>query len=287
MSVLGAVTVAEFDGPPQLRSEGQESWLTRSANFVVRLTRAAAGARIERGNNPDEYFVLLPEVGAWFEADGTKTSAPAGTLAIVPPGKSAVVAEADGLIVSVFSTEAADLAAAAQNDAVYRADVGAARLSRWPEPAAGYRLRLYRLDNYNRQDTLMRLFRTQNLMINVFQPRETPRDVRKLSPHFHVDFEQGSLCLRGRWTHHIRYPWTPDMTTWKADAAIDVGSPSLTVIPSQVIHTSHNLDANSWLVDIFGPPRADFSRRPGLVCNAEDYPMPVEIAALPPLTSAD
>ncbi len=27
--------------------------------------------------------------------------------------------------------------------------------------------------------------------------------------------------------------------------------------------------------------------RPGLVCNADDYPLPDEIAALPPLASAD
>lgn len=78
-----------------------------------------------------------------------------------------------------------------------------------------------------------------------------------------------------------------DKTTWRVDEAIEVSSPSLTVIPARAIHTSRNLHDDSWLVDIFAPPRADFARRPGLVCNAKEYPMPPEIAALPALTSAD
>jgi hypothetical protein len=288
MPVLGAVTVAHFDqGPPQIVSQDQQSWLARSANFVVRVTRAKAGARIERKNNSDEYFVLVPETGARIESGVGAADAGPGSLVIVPPGLSAVIPDADALIVSVFSAEASDLMAGASNAEAYVSDVGAAPLDPWPMPLGGYRLRVYRLSDYDRDDSLMRIFRTRNLMINVFRPRATPRDVRKLSPHAHLDFEQGSLCLRGRWMHHIRYPWTPDFTTWKPDEAIEVSSPSLTVIPAQAIHTSRNLENDCSLVDVFAPPRADFSRREGLVCNGDEYPMPPAIAALPPLSSAD
>lgn len=287
MSQLGELTVNEFDGAPQAESEGAQSWLTRSANFVVRFTRAKAGARLERKNNDDEYFVLTPDAGAQIEWGGKTTRVNAGSLAIVPPGDSTVVASDGGVIVSVFSSQARDLIDAARNADAYRGHVGAAPLISWPMPVGGYRVRVYRLEDYNRDDTLMRLFRTRNLMINVFRQRLVPRDVTKLSPHSHVDFEQGSLTLRGRWVHHIRYPWGVDMTAWRPDEAAEVNSPSVTIIPCQAIHTSRNLDPNSWLVDIFAPPRADFARRPGLVCNADEYPMPAEIAALPALAKAD
>lgn len=282
---MGEPSVTEFNGPPQVPSE--PSWITRSANFAVRLTRAKAGTSLYRDDNPDEYFVLLPQTGATVTAGGQTAEADQGTLLLLPPGESRIVAKGEGLIVSIFSAEALDIVTQAENSHLYTEPV-AAPLTSWPMPKGGYQLRVYKLDDYIRQDMLMRLFRSRNLMVNVFRPREVPRDIAKLSPHAHEDFEQGSLALKGDWTHHLRYPWTPDKRTWRADSEVKVGSPSLTVIPAKVIHTSHNTnEGGSWLVDIFAPPRADFSRRPGLVNNAVEYPMPPEIEALGPLDKVD
>ena len=131
------------------------------------------------------------------------------------------------------------------------------------------------VDEYTKPDTNMRIFRSTNMMLNIMTRRMVARDVHKLSPHSHTDFEQGSLALKGDWVHHMRYPWTPDLDDWKMDQHIEMGSPSLLVIPPKVIHTSRNTNADgAWLVDIFAPPRMDFSSKPGKVANEAEYPLP-------------
>ena len=68
--------------------------------------------------------------------------------------------------------------------------------------------------------------------------------------------------------------WTTDLTIWREDEHVECLSPSLAVIPPPAIHTSTSEDAGvNQLVDIFAPPRADFSSKPGWVPSAEDDPM--------------
>lgn len=262
--------------PPKIDREDERTWLTRGANFVIAVSQVPRNAVLTR-DNPDEYFVFLPHSAARITAGDEHIQAGAETLTIVPPGPSSITAEADGLIVRVFSKRAADLLELAGNHAVY-AD-GApevAALVPWPDPPAGFRLRHYVLAEHTREDSNMRIFRSTNLMVNVLAKRPVPRDVRRLSPHTHADFEQASLAIQGTYVHHLRYPWLPDMTTWRDDEHVEVNSPSVTVIPPGILHTSRNIsEGECWLVDIFGPPRMDFSLRPGLVCNANEYPMPV------------
>lgn len=271
-----ATYASHYDTAPQQQEAGARTWLTRGANFVVAVSQVEAGAVLARDANPDEYFVFVHSGGARIQAGAEQIDAGPETVTIVPPGASRVEATAAGTIVRVFSNRAADLAQASVNQAVY-AD-GApevAPLVPWPDPPAGFKLRHYVLAEHVRPDSNMRIFRSTNLMVNVMTPRMVARDVRKLSPHSHTDFEQGSLALRGDWVHHMRYPWTADMNDWREDQAIQVGSPSLTVIPPKVIHTSRNTnDGGAWLLDIFAPPRMDFAGKPGKVANEHDYPLP-------------
>lgn len=270
-------TVAHFDGAPQNKADDSQDWIVRAANFVVRLTRCTAGARIVQNNCVDEFFTHVVSGSLQVQSDGDVETIGSDMLAIVPPGPSDIIARKDSLFVSVFTAREAELTDKASNAARYAEETGAAPLVSWPMPVDGYKIRLYNLPDYNRRDTLMRLFRTRSLMVNMFRHRDGPRDIHTLSPHSHADFEQGSLSLQGEWSHHLRYPWTADMSSWTPDEEIRVGSPALVIIPPTVIHTSRNTsEGSSRLVDIFAGPRLDFSLRPALVCNHNEYPMPLD-----------
>lgn len=262
-------------GPPQVTAaDGSATWLTRARTFVVALSQVSAGSVLAREDNADEYMVFVREgttatvrAGAeQVEVDGV-----GDVLVIVPPGASEVRMHRAGWVTRIFSHRAADLAAAAGNAA--HQPVAAADAPP-PPPPGGFRLRRYLLALYVKPDSPARPFRSTNLMVNAFVPRDFRRDVRRMTPHAHDDFDQASLALQGRFVHHIRYPWTADMTRWRDDEHHAVGSPSVIVIPARSIHTSQDT-GTGWaqLVDIFSPPRADFAEKPGWVCNEADYPL--------------
>lgn len=267
------------DAPAWQDADGTRHWVTRGANFVVVATHATAGAVLARDASAqaDEYFALLPEGTAARIAAGSDSVVSEGdSVSILPPGASTITVPREGWLFRVFSRRAEDLAARASNALDYAEGApDVAPLVDWPAPHGGFRLRHYRLAEHARTDTTMRLFRSTNLMVNVFLANKAPRDVRKMTPHSHADIEQGSLALRGNYVHHLRYPWTPDMPSWREDEHDPIGAPSLIVIPPKVIHTSQSVgDPPMQLVDIFSPPRDDFSLKPGLVCNASEYPLP-------------
>lgn len=263
--------------PQSTLPAGTSTWITRSANVVVAISQVGAGTVLSRAEQPDEYMLLLPP-GLRASVRTATESIQAGpeSLTIVPPGESHIMFLDAGTVTRVFSARAGDLAALAINGTVYAQGAPAvAPLQDWPMPIDGYRLRNYRLAEYSDPKIFGRLFRSRNLMINVFDRVTEPRDPSKLSPHSHADFEQLSLALEGSFIHHLRTPWGPDSAVWKEDEHVEVHSPSTLVIPTQLIHTTQATgNGVKWLIDVFGPPRLDFSQQPGVVRNADEYPLP-------------
>ncbi|MDF2811357.1 MAG: hypothetical protein K0S56_2388 [Microvirga sp.] len=261
---------------PSQKTDLVEHWYGRGQNFVVAYSVAREGALLERIEQNDEYMLILPDQSTAVTISvGGETVAVGGySLTIVPPGRSAVVVQRGGVIVRIFTTRAADLATLCLNRSSYlEPDPNVPPYRAWPAPFDGYRIRSYSLDVAENPERFGRIWQSSNLMVNIFYP-QGPRDIRKMTPHHHDDFQQGLLILEGECINHLRWPWTADLSLWREDEHLRCGAPSLTVIPPPAIHTSQMIGANNLLIDIFSPPREDFSAKDGWVLNHDEYPVP-------------
>jgi hypothetical protein len=279
--VAAAPQYFEFDGlaPDEVSEAGTRSWFVRSQNCCVVYSVVSAGDRLVREDQPDEYMVLFPaaDASAVVAAGGQRRDVVGSTVAVVPPGASEIEMASAGVVVRVFSNAAADLLARCRNAGEYaEADPNVAPFAPWPEPPAGHGIRIYAIaDVPDDSARFGRIFRCSTLMVNYLDPSDGPRDPSKLSPHHHDDFEQISLQLEGTFVHHMRTPWTPNMADWRDDEHMRCASPAVAVIPPPLVHTSEAVGATrNQLVDIFCPPRLDFSQRPGWVLNHDEYPLP-------------
>ncbi len=275
-----AVYARFYDMPPQEETAKARTWMSRGQNFIVAFSEAKAGAVFGRKNQKDEYVLILQNesMGAKVTAGGETKDIGGFTITIVPPGDSTIEVKQDGDIIRLFTTQSQDLADKVSNAEAYREPhPHIPPFEPWPEPNGGYKIRSYSLDVPEEEGRFGKIWRCTTFMVNVFPPQHGPRDPSKLSPHHHDDFEQCSLVIGGEYEHHLRWPWTANLAEWREDNHEKCGAPSVTVIPPKAIHTSAAIDPGvNLLIDIFSPPREDFSKMEGWVLNADEYPMPPE-----------
>jgi mannose-6-phosphate isomerase-like protein (cupin superfamily) len=262
-----------YEEAPQAVEQGVRSWITRAANFAIVCSVGEAGASLS-GTGQDEHFLYSLEGGVGISAGARTEALDVEDLAIVPPGEWTLRFHRRGHVIQLITADEA-IAAHAANAALYAGGAPeVARIEAWPQPVGGYRLRRYSTLEAYARGGMVHAFRTRKLMMVPYARFLEPRDETALSPHSHADFEQGSVALEGDWLHHLRVPWTPNKREWRPDRHLQVASPSTTIIPAGVIHTSQGIAGEGMrLIDVFAPPRIDFSQR-GWVDNAADYPMP-------------
>ncbi|WP_433502879.1 hypothetical protein ACQP04_24340 [Pseudonocardia halophobica] len=265
--------------PDEISDQGSRTWWVRGQNFALAYTHARAGEALQRGGQPDEYVVLFPHDSAVAKltAASDEAAVQGAAMVVVPAGDSRVEVTTDTAVVRLFSAASPELLARCRNHADYvEPHPNVAAFAPWPAPVDGPALRVYPVAAHPyEQGRFGRLFRCSTFMVNLFDPDFGPRDPAKLSPHHHDDFEQCSLAVDGQYVHHIRNPWTPDMADWREDEHVHVASPSVAIIPPPSVHTSQSVgQVRNQLIDIFCPPRHDFSAKPGWVINAAEYPVP-------------
>lgn len=266
-----------YEEGPQIDEPSERTWLHRGHNFVLAYSELKPGAVLERNGQVDEYALILsdPEHSAQISAGSETVEVPGYSIVFIPPGDSSITMPNGGKIVRLFSIESKDLAQQCGNATAYdEPRIHIPDFEPWPEPNDGWKIRSYSLKVEKEEGRFGRIFRCTTFMINYLEPQIGPRNPHKLSPHHHDDFEQCSLALKGAFEHYLRRHWTVDMDDWCDDVTISCKAPSATVIPPPLIHTSRGTAESNQLVDIFCPPRIDFSEKPGWVLNADDYPMP-------------
>jgi hypothetical protein len=267
-----------YEKTPQHVDSVCRTWLARGNSAVISYSETKAGASFQRTNQLDEWVILLPDASTTIEvtAAGQTTTIHGYSINFVPAGASSIKVVEGGRVVQMFTARSSDLAELSLNAELFREpNPNIPPFIDWPEPKDGWRVRSYSLDVPPVPGRFGRIWRCTTFMVNVFYPAMGPRDVTKLSPHHHDEFEQFSLALEGSFIHHLRWAWTPDMTMWKPDEHEFCGTPSLAIIPPPAIHTTRSLDPGAnLLIDIFAPPRMDFTMMDGWVLNNSDYPIP-------------
>lgn len=259
---------------------GTRRWLVRSQNFFVEWAEAEAGGAGSKlqAVSSDETMVLVFGQPARVTWQGQTVQAPPRSVCIVPAGALCVDLGPGGSC-ALLASQRDDLG---QRLALNQADFIQADLRVLPSAPPFRRqreasaIRVWAIDSFEAPASNPRLKMLQSATLSInWVDYDGPRDRRSLSPHSHADLEQGSLAVAGRFVHHLRQPWGKDADLWREDRHIEVGSPSMMVVPVNLIHTSEGVGAGAHLlIDVFSPPRRDFIAK-AWVHNAADYLAPV------------
>ena len=230
-----------------------------------------------------ETILIVPETSITLTSSDSSVNVPKRSLVIAPPGQYDVAFLGKGRVFAL-TTGRIELDATGmsirEGCEVTNLD---SRVKPIGEPfrrcaAADKSIRIYAVDDIPHPPGNPRLKFLQSATMSInWVEYHGARDRTVLSPHFHNDFEQGSLAISGDYIHHIRTPWGSNADHWREDDHIKASSNSMLVIPPDLIHTTEGVGTgHNILIDVFAPPRKDFIAKEWMH-NSADYIDPADI----------
>lgn len=263
---------ADFSSLPAEMQGRQRRWLMRAQNFTCEWFDCAdddADFTFE-----SRYETLLLAVSGRLRLEGT--AVPADAFAILPAGRHVVAGDAGAIGLLIASQRADTTGRRMLNaDSYAHPDARIAPTGhpfRRKQPLAKPQVLPIAAVMASPDKPRLKMLQTETLSINIVD-YSGPRDRTALSPHSHGEFEQASFAVHGSFVHHLRTPWGSNADQWREDEHVHAPSPSMVVVPVEVIHTTEGLgDGRHLLLDVFSPPRFDFIAN-GWVFNASDYEM--------------
>jgi hypothetical protein len=244
----------------------------RGQNFLLEWFDASQAATLSFASG-DETMVMLFTTSGKISGENLTADAPRRSLSIVPAGRYEISLHGAGHG-CILSTDRKDTPPAALNALSYqRPDTRVAPIGpSWPRTKDARVIQVFEIDKIAApaDNPRLKMFQSATMSIN-WVDYDGPRDRTALSPHSHADFEQASLAVAGDFIHHLRVQWGKNANEWRDDEHKRAGSPSVLVIPPDLIHTTEGVgDGHHLLIDIFAPPRRDFIAK-NWVHNAGEY----------------
>jgi len=243
----------------------------RAQNFAIDWFRGEAGSIFGFASS-EETMTLMFDTSGDVTGSGHNVRVRRRSVSIVPPGSHELKLREPGcgciLSTNRQDPQPASNAASYQTQDPRVAAVGPA----WPRVNGADDVRVFEIDKFKAPADNPRLKMLQSATMSInWVDYEGPRDRKALSPHAHADCEQASLAVAGDFVHHLRVAWGKNAEEWRDDEHKLAPSPSVLVIPPELIHTTEGVGpGHHLLIDIFAPPRRDFIAK-GWVFNAADY----------------
>lgn len=219
-----------------------------------------------------ETIVVLPDAAGVLTGDGVSEGAPARSIGILPPGPCTVDLRGPGTVIRFFTPVPDALAARAGN----RDDYPEPRANVRPIGAPFVRVgphgpRVHPIARLAGPDAGKPRCVQSATMSVMWMDQPGPHDRRKLYPHAHADFEEGSLVIEGRYVLHLRTPWGNDADAWRDDDHFACARGSLVIIPVDVTHSAEAIgEGGHVLLNFFAPARRDHMEK-GQVVNVAEY----------------